>query len=268
MTNSYGIMTGKVSSQSRVCIMSPGTGFNLEGRLLHPPLLILPVRLGRNYGLIGCLLRLRLGFGGLDWISSRHVSISTERGFKTDMVCVLCGAYGESTNHLMWDCIFKMYDIPRTSQSSSVLDCSALWAVELNQSNFEICLMVMWAIWNARNDRNDVVTPPDLVTTRCLCWWQEFNRVAFTPTQRTGAHSQLHFHWSRPSASSRLMLMAHGMNNSNRGELGVLSGMIRALLWQLLRKSLNMCTLLFRLRRWLPEMASCWQHIGVFKILL
>lgn len=80
---------------------------------LHPPLLILPVRLGRNYGLLGCLLRLRLGFVGLDWISSRHVSISIERGFKTDMVCVLCGAYGESTNHLMWDCIFKMYDIPR-----------------------------------------------------------------------------------------------------------------------------------------------------------
>lgn len=109
MTNSYGIMTGRVSSQSRVRIMSPGTGFNLEGRLLHLPLLILPVRLGRNYGLLGCLLRLRLGFGGLDWISSRHVSISKERGFKTDIVCVLWSVWRIYKPPNVGLCIFKMY---------------------------------------------------------------------------------------------------------------------------------------------------------------
>ncbi|KAB2610537.1 hypothetical protein D8674_018569 [Pyrus ussuriensis x Pyrus communis] len=62
----------------------------------------------------------------------------------------------------------------------SMLDWIQSWTSHLNPSNFALGLMVLWAIWGARNNRlwNDCTDSPDVIAARGLSWWQELQRVA------------------------------------------------------------------------------------------
>ncbi|TQD88425.1 hypothetical protein C1H46_026021 [Malus baccata] len=42
---------------------------------------------------------------------------------------------------------------PCPHRSSSSMDWIASWVAVLNPENFAICLMILWAIWGARNNR-------------------------------------------------------------------------------------------------------------------
>ncbi|TQD78160.1 hypothetical protein C1H46_036289 [Malus baccata] len=95
------------------------------------------------------------------------------KGFATSALLILCGVVSESTNHLMRECSYSRgmwlaspLGIPHPApRSRSFLEVLLKWATKLIQNNFEICLMIMWAIWSARNDHmwNDKMESPNLV---------------------------------------------------------------------------------------------------------
>ncbi|KAM2305733.1 hypothetical protein ACFXTH_025259 [Malus domestica] len=90
-----------------------------------------------------------------------------------------------------------------------MLEWMSIWATDLNISNFTICLMIIWAIWEVRNNRlwNDILEPPDIISTRCISWWLEFNKVSF-PVKSNGSTPHLPY-WT-PFPSSFLKMNVDG----------------------------------------------------------
>lgn len=145
--------------------------------------------------------------------------------------CTLCRARGESTLHLMRDCIFAKHvwfaspiGLPSCSlPSSSILKWMSHWATNLNISNFSVCSMIIWAIWEARNNRlwNDISEPPNILLARCISQWLEFNKVF--RSVRTNGCTPLLPSWTHPP-SGFLKLNVDGAWNdaSKQGGVGVI----------------------------------------------
>ncbi|KAM1031177.1 hypothetical protein ACFX2C_035000 [Malus domestica] len=77
----------------------------------------------------------------------------------------------------MWDysfskCMWLALPVgyPDVPHPSDMLSRMVLWVGYLSAPNFEICLMVLWAIWGTRNEKlwNDTVESPDIVLSHCL----------------------------------------------------------------------------------------------------
>ncbi|KAM1275381.1 hypothetical protein ACFX2H_025023 [Malus domestica] len=129
---------------------------------------------------------------------------------------------------LMQECIFAKHVWfvspislpPCTIPSSSMLEWMSLWATDLNISNFTICLMIIWAIWEARNNQlwNDILEPSDIISARCISWWLEFNKVSF-PVKSNCSTPYLPY-WT-PSPSGFLKMNVDGAWNDASKKGGV-----------------------------------------------
>lgn len=145
------------------------------------------------------------------------------------------------------------------------------WTSHLNPSNFALGLMVLWAIWGARNNSlwNDCMDSPDIIAARGLSWWQEFQRVAFPPSawdsllvpkSLVGGPALL-------PISLKPMSMQPGIKILYREVLGWYFEMTRAALLRLLPEKWILSLHRFTWRRWLLVLAFFWRGKGVSKIL-
>ncbi|RXH99644.1 hypothetical protein DVH24_021446 [Malus domestica] len=67
---------------------------------------------------------------------------------------------------------------------NSIEDWVLFLASHLSQSHFEICLMIFWAIWCARNDQlwKGGSKRQDIVTLRAISWWLNFQKAQSHPS--------------------------------------------------------------------------------------
>ncbi|KAB2620546.1 hypothetical protein D8674_037631 [Pyrus ussuriensis x Pyrus communis] len=56
---------------------------------------------------------------------------------------------------------------------------ACLLARDLNRFNIELCLMIWWVIWIARNEKlwNGKILKPDVSTTSAISWWHDFQKT-------------------------------------------------------------------------------------------
>lgn len=74
-------------------------------------------------------------------------------------LCVLCGSFDESTEHVLRDCSlakatwfgrlgFRSVD----GDGQQFLQWLLTTAIQSSSSGFELCLMIIWMLWKNRND--------------------------------------------------------------------------------------------------------------------
>ncbi|KAM1949581.1 hypothetical protein ACFX15_009620 [Malus domestica] len=117
---------------------------------------------------------------------ARHITMDVE--------CVLCGAYGESTIHLMKDCHYArcawmsshVGTLVRNNHPPSFMIWINEVADRLPKASFDIFMMVCWALWRARNMKlwEEKLEPPEVCTDRAIQWWLEFARTTNTGSER------------------------------------------------------------------------------------
>lgn len=100
------------------------------------------------------------------------------RHINTELSCVLCNGQVESSVHLIKDCCYAscvwlstaIRKPPSGGQCSSVLEWGFFLASTLSPSNYDLCLMVWWAIWGAWNAMlwNGKSEKPDYVVARAI----------------------------------------------------------------------------------------------------
>ncbi|KAM2731861.1 hypothetical protein FF1_034490 [Malus domestica] len=67
---------------------------------------------------------------------------------------------------------------------NSIEDWVLFLASHLSRSHFEICLMIFWAIWCARNDQlwKGGSKRQDIITLRAISWWLNFQKAQSHPS--------------------------------------------------------------------------------------
>ncbi|KAM1178947.1 hypothetical protein ACFX2G_018585 [Malus domestica] len=132
-----------------------------------------------------------------------------------DMECVLCGAYDESTIHLMKDCHYarcawmssRVGTLLRNNHPPSFM----IWIDEvadlIPKARFNVFLMVYWTLWRARNMKlwEEKLEPPEVCTNRAIQWWLECTR-----TKNAGSEQD-----SRLRNTPRWSVLPHGRIKMN-----------------------------------------------------
>lgn len=107
-----------------------------------------------------------------------------KRRMTNEEVCVVCGGQIESTEHVLRECNvaravwFRSLGI-RVDMSKNVF--YALLAninIQVPTSGFELCLMLIWALWKHMNEVlwNDTSLPPHEIMLRTEGWMQKFQK--------------------------------------------------------------------------------------------
>lgn len=114
----------------------------------------------------------------------------TRRHITSDPSCVMFNSHEESVIHLSRFCLFAKCEwlasnlgvLLRDLNSPALMDWIIDMANRLSLRNFELALMILWAIWSARNQKfwSDTWDNPAMVVTQCITWWQEFLRTRAT----------------------------------------------------------------------------------------
>ncbi|KAM2170093.1 hypothetical protein ACFX1Q_039301 [Malus domestica] len=106
----------------------------------------------------------------------------------------LCGAYGESTIHLMKECHYakcawmssQVGPLLRNTHPSSYM----IWINEIAdlipKASFEVFLVVCWALWGAGNKKlwDEKLESPEVCTASAIQWWLEFTRTTNTSEEQ------------------------------------------------------------------------------------
>ena len=105
--------------------------------------------------------------------------------------CLLCNSGTESSLHLMFDCPFTTctwmvipLGLPQSGlQIQSMSDWGLYLTSNLSYPNFDLVLMIWWAIWGARNNLiwNGSTERPDLVAAQAMLFWNCFISSSFPP---------------------------------------------------------------------------------------
>ena len=107
----------------------------------------------------------------------------SRKGVSSDLTCGFCNGGPESAIHVLKEYHFARASWFATPYSFLVdsVPCSSanewfLWVLQTKQSVFYFTCMMVWHIWQTRNDRiwNGATEPPAVAAQRTFAWMREF----------------------------------------------------------------------------------------------
>ena len=151
-----------------------------------------------------------------------------KRKVMTEELCVVCGGPVESTEHVFRDCHMARAVWFRglgVRVDGGQGECFLNWVAKLQFNGltpgFELGLMLIWALWNHRNEilwLGKALQPLDIVL-RAEGWMQEFHKWHKSATKKKNRDTQ---RWGRPAEGWFKCNFDGAWNKfSNRGGFGV-----------------------------------------------
>ncbi|KAL5548938.1 hypothetical protein UlMin_024571 [Ulmus minor] len=112
-----------------------------------------------------------------------------KRGIKTLQSCPRCGEVQESVLHVFFECIYArslwedsiFHTQVLSAQSSSYIDRVSLIHAKNAKEDFELFCVILWAIWNDRNNlaHNGFSRPPPETRSFASIYLEEFRSTSF-----------------------------------------------------------------------------------------
>ncbi|KAL5568310.1 hypothetical protein UlMin_024885 [Ulmus minor] len=112
-----------------------------------------------------------------------------KRGIKTLQSCPRCGEVQESVIHVFFECIYArslwedsiFHTQVLSAQSSSYIDRISLIHAKNAKEDFELFCVILWAIWNDRNNfaHNGFSRPPPETRSFASIYLEEFHSTSF-----------------------------------------------------------------------------------------